>query len=122
MASQERGTSGHIMAAFDRHDNCACCRERKIGQEFSDLQKQTLSTPSYCIRKEKKSGSLVSQKNVTIIASVETRDSSDEASSVQLVTHALSPHSQPVSFVTSEQFAAMNAKWTEQFARFEALF
>ena len=54
---QRRGACGHIMAAFDMHDRCACCRDKKLGQDpcvqdkrysicenFSDSQKETLST------------------------------------------------------------------------------
>ena len=79
-----------------------------------------MSTPSYKIRKEKRAGSLVSPKDVTIIGSVE----SEEQASVQPIAHppAQGPStSQPGSFVTSTQFEEMNDKWAEHFARFEAL-
>ena len=42
--------------------------------------------------------------------------------SVQAPASASSSSSQPVSFVTAEQFEAINDKWSEQFTRFEALF
>ena len=41
--------------------------------------------------------------------------------SAQAPASASSSSSQSVSFVTAEQFEAMNDKWSEQFARFEAL-
>ena len=28
---QRRGSCGHIMAAFDAHDKCARCRDKRIG-------------------------------------------------------------------------------------------
>ena len=51
-------------------------------------------------------------------------DQSSVDSSAQLSAHtpvASSAASQPISFVTTQQFEAMNDKWTEQFAHFEAL-
>ena len=68
---QRRGACGHIMAAFDLHERCARCREKKLGEDpcvkdkpcslcdqFSDTQKETLSTPSYRIRKESRIASV----------------------------------------------------------------
>ena len=73
------------MAAFDSHDKCARCRDKRIGEDscvldrpcqicdaFSDSQKELLTTPSYRIRKDKKAGLLVSPKDVTVISSVDT--------------------------------------------------
>ena len=81
---QSRGACGHIMAAFDLHEHCAHCRDKKIGQDpclkdspcsisdnFSDLQRETLSTPSYRIHKDRKAGLLLSPKEVTVISTVE---------------------------------------------------
>ena len=87
---------------------------------FSEAQRETLSTPSYKIRKEKRAGSLVSPKDVTVISAVEL----EEQASVQPIAHppAQGPStSQPVSYVTSAQFEEINDKWVEHFARFEAL-
>ena len=57
---QRRGTCGHAMAAFDLHEKCARCRDKKIGEDpcvkgldclicegFTDSQRETLSTPDY---------------------------------------------------------------------------
>ena len=30
---QHRGACGHVMAAFDLHERCARCREKKIGED-----------------------------------------------------------------------------------------
>ena len=30
---QHRGSCGHIMAVFDMHEKCACCRDKKLGQD-----------------------------------------------------------------------------------------
>ena len=70
---QRQGSCAHIKAAFDAHDKCARSREKKIGNDpcvqdeqcsicegFSDLQCDTLATPSYRIRNEKKAGTPVS--------------------------------------------------------------
>ena len=66
---QRRGSCGHVMASFDIHDKCARCREKHIGEDpcvkdkpckicdgFTDAQRDMLATPSYRLRKEKKSG------------------------------------------------------------------
>ena len=80
---QCRGACGHIMAAFDMHERCACCRDKKLDQDpcvkdnlcsicdnLSDLQKETLSMPSYRIHKGRKAGLLVSPKEVTVLSSI----------------------------------------------------
>ena len=121
------------MAVFDLHEKCARCREKKIGDDlcvkgqicvicegFSEAQRDTLATPSYKIRKEKRAGSLVSPKDVTVIGAVEL----EEQAPVQSTAHPAAQvpsTSQPVSYVTSAQFEEMNDKWVEHFARFEAL-
>ena len=71
------------MAGFDSHEKCACCRDKKVGDDscvkgqdclicegFTDGQRETLSTPSYKICKEKRAGSLVYPKDVTRLLSV----------------------------------------------------
>ena len=85
---------------------CAIC------DRFSELQKETLSTPSYRIRKEKKSGSLVFPKDVTVIALVENRDVSDQV--VLCLLRSLSRrYLLPLfSQFAVELFAAMSNKWT----------
>ena len=77
---QRKGSCGHIMVAFDLHDKCARCRDKRIGEDncvldkpcpicdgFSDTQRELLATPSYRIRKDIKAGLLVSPKDVTVI-------------------------------------------------------
>ena len=151
---QRRGACGHIMATFDLHERCARCREKKLGEDpcvkdkpcslcdkFSDTQKETLSTPSYRIRKERKAGLLVSPKEVTVISPVEDLSSAnapadnssahpsaqsapDFQPSAQLSTQApaaSSASTSNTSYVTSGQFSALSDKMSEQFARFEAL-
>ena len=133
---QRRGTCGHAMAAFDLHEKCARCRDKKIGEDpcvkgldclicegFTDSQRETLSTPACKIRKDRRSGALVSPKDVTVISTVEMEGQASPPS-VQRSAHAPAPStsSDPsVSFVTSAQFEAMTDRWAEQFARFEAL-
>ena len=63
---QRRGSCGHVMALFDLHTKCACCREKGIGGDncvakkpcsicdsLTD-QKAQLATPKY--RESKESG------------------------------------------------------------------
>ena len=84
---QCRGSCGHVMATFDMHDKCTRCREKQIGSDvcvqdqpcticdsFTDAQKGNLSTPTYRIRKEKKTGALVSPSDVTVIAYIDDRE------------------------------------------------
>ena len=67
--SQRRGGCGHMMAGFDLHSVCACCRDKKKGSDpcigtppttcshcdaLTTEQKAQLSTPSYKLKKEKK--------------------------------------------------------------------
>ena len=76
LKGHRKGYCGHIMAAFDLHEKCARCREKKVGQDlcvlgndclicdgFSDSQKERLATPSYKIRKEKKAVSVPERRN-----------------------------------------------------------
>ena len=134
---QRRGLCGHIMASFDVHKRCARCRDKGIGDDdcvekrscvicdgFTETQKEMLATPIYKIRKDKKSGVLVSPDQVTVIASVEDKEpifhSSPPAS--QPSTHAQSEAStSTASFVTSDQLQQMSDQWAKQFACFEAL-
>ena len=84
---QRRGLCGHIMVSFDMHKRCARCRDKAIDDDdcvekrpcaicdgFSEVQKEILSTPTYKLCKEKKTGVLVSTENVTVIASIEDKD------------------------------------------------
>ena len=124
LKGQRRGTCGHAMAAFDLNDKCARCRDKKIGEDpcvkgldclicegFSDSQRDTLSTPAYKIRKDRKSGALVSPKEVTVISAVESESHSSH--STQAMQQAPAPSSsadQSASFVTSAQLEAISDK------------
>ena len=125
------------MASFDLHKRCARCRDKGIGDDdcvekrscvicdgFTETQKDILATPTYKIRKDKKSGVLISPDQVTVIASVEDKEpifhSSPPAS--QPSAHAQSEaSSSTASFVTSDQLQQISDQWADQFARFEAL-
>ena len=83
-----------------------------------------LATPTYKIRKDKKSGVLVSPDQVTVIASVEDKEPvfQPSPSASQPAAHAQpEASSSSTSFVTSDQLQQMSDQWAEQFARFEAL-
>ena len=81
------------MAAFDIHEKCARCRDKKVGQDpcvlgnpcvicdgFSDVQREKLATPSYKIRKQHKTGLLVSPKEVTVLGSLDEEEQSLDTS------------------------------------------
>ena len=79
-----------------------------------------LATPTYKIRKDKKSGVLVSPDQVTVIVSVEDEEPIFHSS--QPSPHAQSEaSSSTASFVTSDQLQQISDQWAEQFAQFEAL-
>ena len=116
---------------------CARCRDKAIGDDdcvekracaicdgFSDVQREILSTPIYKLRKEKKTGVLVSPENVTVIASIEDKEPTFHSSppTSQPSAHAQSEASgSSASFVTSDQLKQISDQWSEQFARFEVL-
>ena len=133
---QRRGLCGHIMASFDLHKHCARCRDKKVGDDacvenrpcticdgFMDIQKEMLSIPTYKLRKEKKSGFLVSPEDVTVVAAVEDKEpvfhtsppSSASTSIMQIQDTGSS------AYVTSTQLKEISDQWSEQFARFKAL-
>ena len=136
---QRRGACGHIMAAFDLHERCARCREKKLGEDpcvkdkpcslcdqFSDTQKETLSTPSYRIRKERKAGDLSSANAPTDNSSAQPSAhlvpvSQPSAQPAAQAPAASSASTSDASYVTSDQLVALSDKMSEQFARFEAL-
>ena len=68
------------MVGFDQHQKCARCRDKNLGSDpcvegkpcgicdkLTDQQRSMLSTPQYHIRKDKKSGLLVSPSKVTVV-------------------------------------------------------
>ena len=123
-----------------RHDKGARCREKLIGEDncvqdrpcsisdnFSKVQRESLATPTYKIRKEKKSGLLVSPKEVTVVAPVNENEPTFQSlagPSVQPADHSTPQGPSTSSFVTSEQLLVMSDysdKWAQQFVRMEAL-
>ena len=142
---QRRGNCGHIMAGFDGHKKCARCREKKLGDDpcvkdlvcsicnaFSDQQRSMLSTPQYKIRKDKKSGLLVSPSKVTVVGVADQADlggeqDDEELDSVPVLASgsgepqfAISHHT-PEDFVSKRDFDTLSNQLEEKFARFEAL-
>ena len=142
---QRRGNCGHIMAGFDGHKKCARCREKKLGDDpcvkdlvcsicnaFSDQQRSMLSTPQYKIRKDKKSGLLVSPSKVTVVCVANQEDlggeqDDEELDSVPVLASgsgepqfAISHHT-PEDFVSKRDFDTLSNQLEEKFARFEAL-
>ena len=130
---QRRGNCGHIMAAFDGHKKCARCRDKKLGDDpcvknqlcticdsFTEQQRSMLSTPQYKIRKDKKSGLLVSPSKVTVVGvvpqedlgvdEVEEEDVPVQASvSGEQEVFSITHHS-PEEFVSKQDFDNLNNK------------
>ena len=96
--SQKPGSCEHIMASFDSHSFCACCREKGKGSDpcvshndcnscniLTKDQRLQLSRPSYRIKKEKRdlkkasdtpkqdssSSSLIDPSSVTVVGAVD---------------------------------------------------
>ena len=141
---QRRGNCGHIMAAFDGHKKCARCRDKKLGDDpcvknqlcticdsFTEQQRSMLSTPQYKIRKDKKSGLLVSPSKVTVVGVVPQEElGGDELEEEDVPVQASGSgdqevfsitHHSPEEFVSKQDFDNLNNKLEEKFARFEAL-
>ena len=137
---QRCGSCGHVMAAFDLHKKCACCRDKKMGDDpcvqgqrcdlcdsFSESQKGMLATPQYQIRKDKKAGTLVSPSKVTVVGPVEDQVdfqmAPDAAHAQERVFTVASPAAQASvgDFVSRQDLELLNNQLEEKFARFEAL-
>ena len=102
-------------------DPCVLGNPCVICDGFSDIQREKLATPSYKIIKECKTELLVSPKGVTVLGSLDAEEQDFDTSaqvSAQPSVSASPASSQPQSFVTAQQFEAMNDKWAEQFRSF----
>ena len=142
---QRRANCGHIMAGFDGHKKCARCREKKLGDDpcvkdlfcsiceaFSEQQRSMLSIPQYKIRKDKKSGLLVSPSKVTVVGVANQEDLGGEQDEEELdgvpvlasgsgePQFSISHHT-PEDFVSKRDFDTLSNQLEEKFARFEAL-
>ena len=117
---QRRGNCGHIMAGFDQHEKCAHCRDKKVGSDpcvkdkpcgicdkLKDQQRSMLSTPQYQIRKDKKSGLLVTPSKVTV---VDVADQDTVELEEDVPAHSLIGSGQqevfPVSHHTADEFVS----------------
>ena len=103
-------------------DPCVKDKPCQICDSFTDAQRNMLATPTYRIRKDKKSGILVSPDEVAVITTVEDKPKDVEPSfqtPPSSTASAVKPDTS--TFVTSEQLKHISDQWSEQFARFEAL-
>ena len=138
---QRRGVCGHMMAGFDQHECCARCRDKKLGSDrcvegkqcyicdnLTDQQRSMISTPQYQIRKDKKSGLLVSPSKVTVVGVVD-QDSVEIQPDIPAHSYAVSgpqetfqvSHHSADEFVSRQDFDFLSNQLEEKFARFEAL-
>ena len=102
-----------------------------ICDSFTEQQRSMLSTPQYKIRKDKKSGLLVSPSKVTVVGVVPQEDlGGDELEEEDVPVQASGSgdqevfsitHHSPEEFVSKQDFDNLNNKLEEKFARFEAL-
>ena len=110
---QKRGSCGHIMALFDAHSKCACCREKGIGQDacvekkqcqicdnFSEEQKKQLATPTYraCKELQKKASSpsqAVDPADVTLLGKVESKGETSDRGETPSKKPKKSSHKSP---------------------------
>ena len=144
---QRRGSCGHVMALFDLHTKCACCREKGIGGDdcvakkpcsicdsFTEAQKTQLATPKYRERKEsgqKKNPSPthIAASEVTILGRVENKgESSSDRGEPTPKKQKKSSHKSPLKKKSSKsselqtELQSLDDKWSERFSRLEALF
>ena len=105
-----------------RDKPCSIC------DKLTDQQKSMLSTPQYQIRKDKKSGLLVSPSKVTVVGVVdqdieleEDAPAHSSTGSSQQELFTVSHHSAD-GFVSKQDFDLLSNQLEEKFARFEALF
>ena len=129
---QKRGSCGHAMASFDGHAFCACCRDKKKGEDpcvkspeseckfcivLKPEQPTQLSTPSYRLKKEKreakkleatpsKDSTLVDPSSVAVIGPVSGTSSKSKKSDKS---------------VEDSKYDELDRKWTDRFNRLEAL-
>ena len=148
---QKRGTYRHVMAVFDNHKKCACCRDKgvgddpcvekqecKISQALTPAQLKQLSTPTYQSRKErelKKSSSdspasvtptLVYPANVSVLGrvhkeSVGSSPASKKKKADPSPTPKASSKKKSSSKSRSDDLKELDEKWCEHFARLEAM-
>ena len=144
---QKKGSCGHIMALFDAHSKYARCCDKGIGQDpcvekkpcqicdnLSEDQKKQLATPTYRTRKElqKKISSpsqTVNPADVMVLGKVESRGENSDRDESPSKKAKKSSHKSPTkkkAGKSSVDFQAdlksMDDKWSERFARLEAIF
>ena len=140
---QRRRTCGYTMALFDSHTKCMRGREKEVGTDpcvekkpceicdgFTSEQKKQLATPTYRARKEhqKKASSplLVDPGSVTVLGQVESGkgESSDrgEVTPSKKKTFHKSPKKTSKASEYQSDLKSLDDKWSERFARLEALF
>ena len=145
---QKRGTYGHVMAVFDGHLKCARCRDKGDGDDpcilkkacpickvFTPEQIQQLSTPTYKDRKnrDKKTVSasptpaLVDPSQVSVLGRVDgekaVNNSETPAGKKKRTDESPKPSSKKKSSSKpkSDELKDLDKKWTERFARLEAM-
>ena len=118
------------MASFDTHVRCARCREKGSGSDpcvqgkddctaclmLTPKQRKQLATPTYKLRKEKKSSKsdvLIDPSQVSVIGLVDLNQS--------VASVASSPSNVSVEDSFKKEISDLKDEWSTRFARIEAL-
>ena len=130
-SGQKKGGCGHIMANFDTHIRCVRCREKGAGSDpcvqgkedsaacllLTPEQRKQLATPTYKLRKEKKSSTkqevLVDPSSVSVVGPVDLNQSTASATSSTNISLDDSSFKKELSELKDE--------WSTRFACIEAL-
>ena len=146
--AQKRGTCGHVMAVFDGHLKCSRCRDKGVGDHLCVLKKacpickaftpeqiQQLSAPTYRDRKnmDKKTVSasptptLVDPSQDSVLGRVDGEKAVNKcetpAGKKKRAGELPKPSSKKKSSSKprSDELKDLDDKWTERFARLEAM-
>ena len=147
---QKRRTCGHVMAVFDNHKKCACCRDKGVGddpcvkkqeckicQALTPAQLKQLSTLTYQSRNERelKSSSdslasatptLVHPSDISVLGRVHKESDGSSAVSKKKRTDPsptpkASSRKKSSSKSRSDDLKELYEKWCERFAKLEAM-
>ena len=130
-SGHRKGGCGHIMANFDTHVRCACCREKGSGTDpcvqgkddcaacllLTPEQQKQLATPTYKLRKEKKSSGkpdvFIDPSQVSVVGPVDLNQSVASGTST--------PSNMSVDESFKKELTKLKDEWSTRFARIEAL-
>ena len=127
-SGQRMGGCGHIMVNFDMHIRCARCRDKGSGTDpcvlgqddcsvcllLTPKQQKQLATPTYKLRKEKKSSVLIDPSQVSVVGPVDLNQSVASAISTPSNLSIEDPS-------IKKELSDLKDEWSTRFAHIEAL-